>query len=149
MIKVMKRLDREVAMKMAFAQLMGGQISYDETVNMSYEDEEKIREIVEMKKAEDIEFAQMLVNGVNDKSIELDEIIDSYLKNWKSNNIAKVELVILRIALYEIKYVKDCTNAVVINEAVELAKKYCDDNKHQYINGVLGSISRDIEKGNL
>ncbi|CAM2764148.1 transcription antitermination factor NusB [Fructilactobacillus fructivorans] len=85
-----------------------------------------------------------LVNGVRDHKTELDAIITDHLANkWSIDRISKADLIILRIALFEIKYVEATPNKVAINEALELAKKFCDDKSRNFINGVLDSV---IEK---
>lgn len=91
------------------------------------------------------EYASLVYSGVASKSDELDEIISQYLNNWKINRIPKVNLAILRLAVYEIKYVDDVPNSVAINEAVELAKKYSGADDSSFINGVLGSVVRGLE----
>ena len=77
----------------------------------------------------------------NDQTI--DEIIKDIEKNlksdWKIERISKIDLVILKLAIYEIKY-KNLPFKVVINEAVELAKKYGEDSSKNFVNGILASI---------
>ena len=74
---------------------------------------------------------------------KLDEIISKYLKGWRLNRIPKVNLAILRLALCEIVFLDDVPESVAINEAVELAKKYSGEGDFSFINGILGSYSRD------
>ena len=89
------------------------------------------------------EYAEALYNGVCEKADELDEYISNVLKGWKLNRIPKINLAILRIAVYEIKYVEDVPESVAINEAVELAKKYSGKEDSAFINGILGSALRE------
>ena len=70
------------------------------------------------------DFARELFEGVSSREQELDDVINKYSKGWKANRLPKVNLAILRLAIYEIKYLDDVPNSVAINEAVELAKKY-------------------------
>lgn len=88
------------------------------------------------------EYAKELYDGVTEKADELDEIISSYSNGWKLNRIPKVNLSILRLAVYEMKYVESVPDSVAINEAVELAKKYSGKEDSSFINGILGSFSR-------
>lgn len=88
------------------------------------------------------EYAKALYDGVRENTAELDEIISSYSNGWKLNRIPKVNLSILRLALYEMKYVENVPDSVAINEAVELAKKYSGKEDASFINGILGSYSR-------
>ncbi|MBO5488795.1 MAG: transcription antitermination factor NusB [Eubacterium sp.] len=71
---------------------------------------------------------------------EIDERISKCSKGWKINRIAKAELAILRLAVYEAKYDETVPVGVAVNEAVELAKQYGDDNGASFVNGILGSI---------
>lgn len=88
------------------------------------------------------EYAIDLYHGVLDKQAEIDEIITTYSKNWKLNRIPKVNLSILRLAIYEMKYVEDVPDSVAINEAVELCKKYSTKEDSSFVNGILGAYSR-------
>ena len=88
-------------------------------------------------------YALELYNGVGEKEEELDSMISAYSKGWKLSRISKVDVSILRLALYEIKYVDDIPDSVAINEAVELAKKYAGKEDSAFINGILGSAVRD------
>lgn len=72
----------------------------------------------------------------------IDKEIDSRLKDWELGRIAKIDLALLRLAIYEIRYVSDITPATAINEAVELAKVYGTDDSPSFINGVLGGVVR-------
>ncbi|MBO5247336.1 MAG: transcription antitermination factor NusB [Eubacterium sp.] len=72
---------------------------------------------------------------------EIDTLIDQSAKNWKTSRMAKVELTLIRLAVYEIKYEPDIPTGVAINEAVELAKLYGEDNSASFVNGVLARIA--------
>jgi N utilization substance protein B len=87
-------------------------------------------------------YAELIFNGVCEKLDELDEIIATYLNGWKISRLPKVNLAILRVAVYEMKYVDDVPDSVAINEAVELAKKYSGKEDASFINGVLGAVVR-------
>lgn len=89
-------------------------------------------------------YAQAVVGGIEDKEDEIDGIIEKYLKKgWSISRISKPSLAILRLAVYEIKYVDSVPQSVSINEAVELAKKYTID-ESGFINGILGSFVREL-----
>lgn len=90
-------------------------------------------------------YAKELFEGVDSKIEELDEVINTYSKGWKTNRLPKVNLAILRLAIYEIKYVDDVPASVAINEAVELAKKYSGEGDYSFINGILGSVAKGVE----
>ena len=94
-----------------------------------------IKENVEIEN----DFIKEIVYGVVTKTDELDEEANKYLKDWDIKRIDKTGASILRIALYELKYT-DTPQIVVINEAIELAKKYSDDAVRKIINAVLDRI---------
>ncbi|MBQ8392688.1 MAG: transcription antitermination factor NusB [Clostridia bacterium] len=71
----------------------------------------------------------------------IDEIIEKYLQDWKLNRLSKTTIAILRLSVYEMLYVK-LPPAISINEAVELAKQYCEEGAPGYINGVLNKIAK-------
>ena len=81
--------------------------------------------------------------GIENNKEEIDEQIKKNLKeNWKIERVSKIDLSILRLAIYEIKY-KQIPFKVAINEAVELAKKYGEDTSKNFVNGILASIVKE------
>ncbi|HLS06894.1 MAG TPA: transcription antitermination factor NusB [Bacillota bacterium] len=88
-------------------------------------------------------FYHQLIIGVSNHVTAIDQLIANNLEHWSIDRIASVEKTILRIAIYEIKYLEDVPKRVAINEAVELAKKFGDDQSGKFVNGVLAKI---IEK---
>lgn len=87
-----------------------------------------------------MEYIKDLVNGIEAQKVEISNIIANNLKSdWKIERISKINLSLLKLAIYEIKY-KQLPYKVVINEVVELAKKYGEDTSHSFINGILASI---------
>ena len=86
-----------------------------------------------------------IVNGVLEHDEELLGVIAKYSKTRAVSRIAKVNLVILKIAAYEMKYCEKVPNAVAINEAVELAKKYSQKSDSSFINGILSSYMRELD----
>ena len=85
-----------------------------------------------------------IVNGVLAHDEELLEIIAKYSKTRSLARIAKVNLVILKIAVFEMKYCEKVPYAVAINEAVELAKKYSQKSDSSFVNGILSSYMREL-----
>lgn len=93
-----------------------------------------------------IEYIKEIVNGVEKNKEEIVNLISKNLKkDWSIERISKVNLAILKLAIYEINYM-ELPYKVGINEAVELAKKYGDDSAKQFINGVLASIVKEDSK---
>jgi N utilization substance protein B len=83
-----------------------------------------------------------LVRGVYLHCAELDEYISRYAIGWSFSRIPRVSIAIMRVAMYEILYMQDMPNAAAINEAVELAKHYEEQDMVAFINGILGSFVR-------
>lgn len=91
------------------------------------------------------EYLKTLVEGVNEHQGELDQEISSLLANdWTIDRLAKPDLVILRLGLFEMQYVDDVPAAVAINEALELAKTFSNDKSRKFINGALGKFERQL-----
>jgi len=122
---------RETAMVILY------QIDILKSNKVEYDVESIITENLEV----DNEFVRNLVYGVITHLDTLDEIANSHMKNWTISRIDKTGAAILRIGLYEILYEEDTPNIVAINEAVELAKKYSDDNVRKIINAVLDKVN--------
>lgn len=91
------------------------------------------------------EYLDLLVGGVLAKKIELDEIIQKHLRsNWSISRLAKMDLAILRLAIFEMKYVEDVPDKVVLNEALELARTFSDEKSRKFINGILSNVMKDL-----
>lgn len=95
---------------------------------------------------DDKDFIRAIVNGVVDTQDKLDDIIRPIAPEWPIEQIARIDRNVLRIALWELYNSPDVPPKVVINEAVELAKAFGGDNSSKFINGVLGTAFRQLEK---
>lgn len=84
-------------------------------------------------------FAQKLMKGLLPLLTELDQIINLHSKGWTTDRIAKVDLCILRLAVYELVFLKT-PPAVIMNEAIEISKKFCSETSAPYINAVLDAV---------
>ena len=106
-------------------------------------DEEQIEMFIEengIDSKEEINYINTIFNGVKEKNTEIESIISSNLKEkWTIDRISKINIAILKVAIYELIYSK-LPYKVVINEAVELAKKYGDDSSKSFVNGILASV---------
>lgn len=96
----------------------------------------------EKPNAKQMQYIENCLRGVYVKKPELDAMIEEYAVGWKVSRISKVSLAVLRLAIYEILYVEDAPTGAVINEAVEIARRYEEEDKVSFINGVLGSFVR-------
>jgi len=102
-----------------------------------------IEELISENLEIDSEFVRNLVYGVITHMDQLNELANQNMKDWSIERIDKTGAAILRIGLFEILYEEDTPNIVAINEAVELAKKYSDDNVRKIINAVLDKVSNE------
>ncbi|MBG9984822.1 transcription antitermination factor NusB [Aerococcaceae bacterium DSM 111022] len=86
-----------------------------------------------------------LIKGVMTNQTAIDELITPYLNNWTMDRLAKIDAAILRLAVYEMKYIDDSVvpDKVAVNEAIELSKFFSDDKSRKFINGVLNNILKD------
>jgi len=114
--------------------------------------ENKIEEIVTRMKAEfapgfnDDGFIMHLINGVLENIGTINQMIEKYAPEWPLEQITTVDRNALRIGIYELKFNNEIPPKVAINEAIELAKNFGGESSGKFINGVLGSIYKDMEK---
>lgn len=87
------------------------------------------------------EYIQTKVHRIADRIQEIDELINTHTKGWKTSRMNKVDLTILRLAVYEMKWDDSVPVGVAINEAVELAKKYSSDDGPAFVNGILAKLA--------
>ena len=119
-----RRKIREQIFKMLFRVEFYSEKEYEEQMNLFIEENEPIEKPDE--------------RYIEDK---FNKIINESSKGWKTTRMGKVDLTLIRLAVYEIKYEEDIPTGVAINEAVELAKKYGTDDSPAFINGILAKIA--------
>ena len=95
---------------------------------------------------EEKEYIEKVLKGVSENLDSIDSIILSKLKNWSMQRIAKIDLAILRLAVYEIAYLNDIPVKVTANEAVELAKMYGNNTSKSFVNGVIAKVIEDKDE---
>ena len=132
-------MSRRSARKNAFFLLF--QMDFNEAAEF-----EQVKEIFFAEKEEPVEesdkaFILSEVEGVHEHMAEIDSLIEQSAKGWDLSRMNKVDLAILRLAVYEMKY-GETPIGVAINEAVELAKKFSSDEAPAFINGVLGKAAQ-------
>ena len=97
------------------------------------------------KCADNIDYIKTAVLGVINKKEEIDEDIKNNItKGWKLERITKVSLAVLRLAIFEIKYIEDVPTNVAINEAVEIEKKFDNPENSAFVNGVLAGFIKTL-----
>lgn len=133
-----RTLAREVAMKILFARSLGGEDTWEEVLEQSQARDEL--------SDEDKTFLENEVFGVERHQEELDGLIGGYAKGWNLNRLAKVDLTLLRMGLFELLYLPEVPVGAAINEAVELSKRYGEDKSYSFINGILGTAARELRK---
>lgn len=108
-------------------------------------DAEQLLELASLAgEPESDEFSELLLKTVTDNIIEIDSLISDSLIGWAINRIPKVSLAVLRVSVAQLLYMKDISDSVVINEAVELAKKFGADDEYSFVNGALRSINEAV-----
>lgn len=109
--------------------------------------EEQIELYLECNEVEDEEAKEYIkdaIFGINEHIEEIQELIEKNLKaDWKIDRISKIDLSLLKLAIYEIKY-KQIPYKVAINESLELAKKYGEETSKNFINGILASVVKEM-----
>lgn len=128
---------RELAFKLVFEDLFGIHTA-KEMFGGLFEEEKDYKAINQ----EDIEYIEWVRREVASHAEEIDQIIANHTQGWAIDRLDKVDLSILRLAVCEMLYRDDVTQAIAINAAVELAKIYATDNSPSFINGVLGAIAK-------
>ncbi|MCG2711007.1 MAG: transcription antitermination factor NusB [Candidatus Omnitrophica bacterium] len=92
------------------------------------------------------QFAMVLVNGTLAHRKDIDKLITEYTDNWRIERMAVIDRNIIRMATFELMYLEQIPPKVAINEAVELAKKFGDDESGRFVNGVLDKINKQERK---
>ncbi|MBE6059487.1 MAG: transcription antitermination factor NusB [Clostridium sulfidigenes] len=128
-----RRKSREIATGLIFEMSINKESYVDIIENFRENTEEKIEDI-------DFEYVIRVLKGVSENEAQINETITKYLVKWKLERLPKMNLAILKMATYEILFDEDIPNKVTINEAIELAKRYGDDNAPSFINGVLNNL---------
>ena len=93
------------------------------------------------------EFTESIVKGVIENRLKIDVKIGEYAEHWKINRMGVVDRNVLRIAIYELMFCKDIPVAVVLNEAIDLAKYFSNSDSGRFVNGILDRAARDLGAG--
>jgi len=105
------------------------------------EQEQFYFEELEEATGKDQEYILNKYRAIDEKKEEIDKLLNEVTEGWKTTRMNRVDLTILRLATYEIKWDEDVPIGVAINEAVELAKKYSSDDGPAFVNGVLAKVA--------
>ena len=126
---------REHVFKMLF------QIEFNEAADMP-EHLQYYFETIDNVKEKDREYIQKKYQAVSSHVEEIDKLLNEAAKGWRTSRMNKVDLTILRLAVYEMKWDADIPDRVAINEAVELAKRFGGESSSSFVNGILGKIAK-------
>lgn len=133
-------MNRSAIRELAFRLIYSREIQKEENIE---EQIELFLEANEIKEKNAIEYINDVVKGIESNKEEILSLIEKNLKSdWKLERISKVDLSLLKLAIYEIKH-KNLAFKIVINEVVELAKKYGEDQSKNFVNGILASIVKE------
>ena len=133
-------MNRSAIREMAFRLIYSREIQKEENIE---EQIELFLEGNEIKDKNAIEYINDVVKGIESNKEEILSLIEKNLKSdWKLERISKVDLSLLKLAIYEIKH-KNLAFKIVINEVVELAKKYGEDQSKNFVNGILASVIKE------
>lgn len=116
------------------------QIDFYELEDLSEQLSYQVEEDLEISE-KDAAYIRHKISSVTEHLIEIDAAINAVAKGWKTARMGKVDLTLIRLAVYEIRYDEDIATGVAINEAVELAKKYGTDTSSSFVNGILARIA--------
>ncbi|GEK91350.1 transcription antitermination factor NusB [Alkalibacterium kapii] len=151
-----RRVIREKAFQSLFQLTTHERLTTDEAIKLALEStlshkdsrsvEEAMAEVLPENKntrkivTDALNYLKILVSGVLQHHEEIDQTISKHLKNWNINRLERTNLLLLRLAAYELLYQPEVDKRIVMNEAIELAKTFNDDKSSKFINGVLQSI---------
>lgn len=133
-----RRLGRELALQMLYSLDMN---PWEEHPSIPREQD------ATPKSYESLDFAEELVKGVREKREEIDSKIAGKSKNWSIARMSRVDLNILRLAIFELLYRADIPRNVTINEAVEIAKKFGTEDSPAFVNGILDEVAAGLDDG--
>ena len=132
------------------SRMVAMQIIYEWSVRPKDDILEITRTNIENNPIDDIDeaFVLKLIKGVRKKYKKIDELVEKAAPEWPIEQIAVIDIAILRLSIYELLFCKDIPPKVAIDEAVELAKTYGGANSSKFINGVLGTVYRSSDRYN-
>ncbi|WP_075722044.1 transcription antitermination factor NusB [Roseburia sp. 499] len=98
-------------------------------------------EELDQREEKDTDYIQKKYNDIMERLTEIDAMINEVAEGWKTSRMGKVDLTLIRLATYELKFEEDIPTGVAINEAVELAKAYGTDDSASFVNGILAKLA--------
>lgn len=135
----MRRLSREIALQSLFQYDFSPEMKMDAALNAAAGEHDSVRGKLAL------DYARDLLSGTLAHLKEIDALLQKHVKGWSVERLGATERNIMRLCIYEMQFAGEeerLEPAVAINEAVELAKIYCDDASPKFVNGILGSVVR-------
>ena len=133
-----RRENRAAAMQFIYMREINGDTPIDDALEAFFSSKENGRQFYP--------FAEELIAGVEAHRAEIDKVISESATNWSTDRIAKVDLAILRLAVFELLFRDDIPPVVSINEAVDLAKEYSSAEARRFVNGVLDRVRGTLKR---
>lgn len=137
---VSRRKGRILAFQGLYSWDVGG-IDKNDVLSLSWAEDEGGNEVIDTETAT---FARILLGGAIENKDQIDELIKNHLSGWEFDRVNKVSLAILRMSVYSLLFQKDVPGSIVIDEAVDIAKEYGQDDAFKFINAVLDKISKVV-----
>lgn len=120
------------------------QLLFQMDIQNDFSKELKDKFIMEyMEESNQLDYFDRLYSSTIENLEKVDKILNESSENWKISRISKVDLAILRLSAIEILYMKDIPDSASINEAVDMAKKFSNEDSGKFINGILGKVARN------
>lgn len=142
-----RRLAREIALQSLY-QIDMNAVSAREAIHTVLEEARSDNEAelaVSAGEPLDPAYVVELVEGTQRNREQIDSVLSVYLTGWKVDRLSKVDRQILRLAAYEMLYSPDAPPKAVVNEAIELAKRFGSDESGKFVNGVLGKMIKELD----
>ncbi|MCC5834796.1 MAG: transcription antitermination factor NusB [Opitutales bacterium] len=134
----MRRENRTAAMQFLYQWSINKPEHLNRDIDLFFKDREKPREAYQ--------FAEELIRGALEHLEEVDKTIQKYSQNWNFDRVARIDLAILRLAIYEMAFRRDIPPIVSINEAIDLSKRFSNPDAKRFINGILDQYKLTLNR---
>ena len=118
-----------------------GPVSVEELCAFNWLDEEKLNSMSEGMTA----FSRILIAGTIENIKTIDSLIKDHLDNWDISRVNRVDLAVLRMSAYSLKYQREISPSIIIDEAIGICREYGSDDSYKFVNGVLDSIKKTLQ----
>lgn len=134
----LRRDNRTAAMQFLYQWSINQPENLNRDIDLFFRDRDRPRE--------DYQFAEELIRGALEHVEEVDKTIQRYSQNWNFDRVARIDLAILRLAIYEMAYRRDIPPIVSINEAIDLSKRFSNPDAKRFINGILDQYKLTLNR---